>query len=272
MRGSLTEQQVQSWHTDGYVTRVPVLSPDECETWRNRLENIEAEQEALERERLRKPGLAGVWQQARHRGPWWTTRSYQPHQHGDNHPMKAFTEELVRHPAIVAALKALLGPNVLARNADVFTRDVGSKVGVTWHRDVWTSGEKMANVWLGLSKSTDANGGMWFLPGSHRVTLPEEPTSKWNLNLTKRALTGLDMSTAVPNVMEAGMMSIHHMRLVHMSKKNITNERRIGFVIRAIADDADPAVIEAAGGFLICGTHRSRRTQIAPGCALSWNT
>lgn len=269
--GSLSASQVEAWHRDGYLTRLPVFTTGECAKWRSRLEEIEARQEALARKQLARSGL-GLWQRATHRGPWWTTRSYRPHEHGDHHPMKAFTEELVQHPAIVDVLASLLGPDVLVRNADVFTREVGSREGVAWHRDVWTSGDRMANVWLGLSDSTDENGGMWFVPGSHKGTLPEEPKSKFDLNLTPKALAALDLTKAVPNVMEAGMMSIHHMRLVHMSKKNTTQSRRIGFVIRAVADDADPAVIEAAGGFLVRGAHLSRRTQVATSCALSWNT
>ena len=42
----------------------------------------------------------------------------------------------------------------------------------------------------------------------------------------------LDTNSAVPAPLTAGAMSLHHVRLVHGSEPNLTNDQRIGLVLR----------------------------------------
>jgi len=181
--------------------------------------------------------------------------------------------DIATHPSVTDALTAVLGRDVLVRNTDIFAREVGTRDGVTWHRDIATFGpdvDKMVNLWIALSASTVANGCVWFLPGSHRAALVEEPTSKHALNLSPKALRELNLTQAVPNILEPGMASIHHMRMIHRSTGNRTKRRRMGLVVRALADDANPNATECAGGYLVAGEHRSRKTRLSEAVPCSW--
>ena len=76
-----------------------------------------------------------------------------------------------------------------------------------------------------------------FLPGSHKIDqLPHLDTFHKD-NLLSRGqeiAVEVDKSKAVGLAMGAGEMSLHHIKLVHGSDANRTDDRRIGFAIRYI--------------------------------------
>jgi phytanoyl-CoA hydroxylase len=85
-----------------------------------------------------------------------------------------------REPALVAMLMQLLGEEVclsLAHHNCVMTKhpDFGSATG--WHRDIryWSfSRPELISVWLALGPENAANGGLKFIPGSHRMPIEPE--------------------------------------------------------------------------------------------------
>jgi ectoine hydroxylase-related dioxygenase (phytanoyl-CoA dioxygenase family) len=78
---------------------------------------------------------------------------------------------------------------------------------------------------------------MQFIPGTHKIDqLPHLDTFHRD-NLLSRGqeiAVEVDRSKAVGIGLQAGEMSIHHIKLVHGSEPNRSSDRRIGFAIRYI--------------------------------------
>jgi phytanoyl-CoA hydroxylase len=80
-------------------------------------------------------------------------------------------------PLLVAMLTQLLGEQVcltLAHHNCVMTKhpDFGTATG--WHRDIryWSfPRNELISVWLALDSETENNGGLRFIPGSHRFDI-----------------------------------------------------------------------------------------------------
>ena len=78
---------------------------------------------------------------------------------------------------------------------------------------------------------------MEYIPGSHKLDqIPHRDTfAKHNL-LTRgqEVMVEVDQSQRRIITLRPGEMSLHHVRLVHGSPPNPSNDRRIGFAIRYI--------------------------------------
>jgi non-heme Fe2+,alpha-ketoglutarate-dependent halogenase len=90
---------------------------------------------------------------------------------------------------------------------------------------------------VALTDATPDNGYMQFLPGSHRIDqLPHLDTFHRD-NLLSRGqeiAVEVDKSKAVGVTLRAGEMSLHHIKLVHGSAPNRSDDRRIGMALRYI--------------------------------------
>lgn len=236
MTAALTPDQTEAYWTDGYVNRLVALTPDEAAEQLAAFERIEAETVAAH-------------------GGEWKQRDYRPWEHAD-HPFRDWIDGLVRHPRVLDFVESILGPDILIRNADIFVKNPGIRRGINWHVDTAEKGpdaDRLLTVWLGLTDSTDENGGLHYAAGSHRQLLPDAPKDKWNLTLSPTAVSALDRSREVINVMEAGMMSMHHFSLVHASGPNRTTRRRVGFVGRYMAPAIQASTAESGVATLLRG-------------------
>ena len=85
-------------------------------------------------------------------------------------------------------------------------------------------------AWVALSDSTAANGCMRAVPG---------PTRHDNIEIRRFPD---EMPSAVDVALRAGEMSLHDGHILHGSRGNRSDEKRVGFVIRYLTPDARPAV------------------------------
>ena len=95
----------------------------------------------------------------------------------------------------------------------------------------------MISAWLAVSDAPLESGAMKFLPGSHRWEQVKHRDTYHENNLLTRGqeiAVEVDESQAVDVPLMAGEISLHHVRLVHGSQPNTTNDRRIGLSIRYI--------------------------------------
>ena len=85
--------------------------------------------------------------------------------------------ELVHHPSVLAAVTAVLGPDLLLLGSHFFCKypDIAESY-VSWHQDVTYWGlnpPKAVTLWLSIDGADVENGCMRFIPGSHhRGILP----------------------------------------------------------------------------------------------------
>ena len=205
----LTAEQVEQYQRDGFVFPIDVMSPEEATEYRGRLEEAE------------------------------TYHSEELHAFARNNAHYAFTfaDELVHHDVILDAVEDLIGPDVLAWGSVLFIKEANDPGFVTWHQDVTYSGTEPhigVSTWLALTPSTVESGCMRMLPGSHKGPIRSHKDTFGEHNILTRGqnIEGLDESAAVNVVLQPGQMSMHHLRVIHSSQPNRTDDRRIGFVVQ----------------------------------------
>ena len=208
----LSPEAEAQYERDGYYVPVRVLSAEEALSYRRRLEAYEATTGGP---------IQNNW---RHKV----------------HLLFTWANELVRHPKILDAVEDLIGPNIICWTSNIFIKEADNPGFVSWHQDSTYWGLEPLDVitaWLALSDAPLESGAMKFLPGSHKMDqIPHRDTYDENNLLTRgqEIAVEVDESQAVDVPLMAGEISLHHIRLVHGSHPNVTNDRRIGLAIRYI--------------------------------------
>ena len=208
----LTKEQVDQFHRDGYLSPIRVMSEDEANAIRERIEDFERQSGGPLRGDLR------------HK----------------SHLLFACLGDLVRHNRIVDAIEDLYGPNLLCWNTNFFIKEARTPAFVSWHQDstYWgLSSTDVVSAWVALTESNEANGAMAVVPGTHLIDqVPHRDTFDDNNLLTRgqEIAVDLDTSKAVRLDLKPGEISLHHVRIVHGSPPNPSDGRRIGYAIRYI--------------------------------------
>jgi non-haem Fe2+, alpha-ketoglutarate-dependent halogenase len=149
--------------------------------------------------------------------------------------------------AIVSRIASLLGPDFLFWRSDVFEQRQ-TDPGTYPHQDLDLSGTRVipcieaasadetigrragvpvplcVSAWVAFDKITTSNGGLYFIPGSHKEVIPEVPGDGFaarNLVLSRT----FERSEHHDIEVEAGEFMIFHNMLVHGSYKSVEGER-----------------------------------------------
>lgn len=206
----LSEEQVEQYHTQGYVYPFLAVSAEKARKLRCEIEAFEAR----------------VGEEAQ------KFLSFKAHL-----PFKALTD-LVRHPKILDAVEDVLGPNLLCWGSSFFQKNAHDPRYISWHQDSYYYGMEPANTctaWVAISASNIASGCVKVIPGSHTAELEFVNAPDPN-NLLPRGQTilNVDASSAVNMELRPGEFSLHHERIVHNSEPNNSDDRRIGMSIHYI--------------------------------------
>ena len=227
---SLSADAVRQYHKTGYYAPVRALSAPNAAEYRARLEAYEAAHGKL----------AGP---LRHK----------------SHLLFTWLDELIRHPGILDAVEDVLGPNILCWGSSFFIKEPRNPGFVSWHQDSTYWGLDPADIvtaWVALSDSTVENGAMRVIPGTQAMAQIEHRDTFAADNLLSRGqeiAVDVDESQAVSLVLQAGEMSLHHVRLVHGSEPNPSEHRRIGFAIRYLPTHVRQVVGTADSATLVRG-------------------
>ena len=207
---SLSADQIRQYQDQGYVFPFRVLDDAEVTDYRTRLEAAERSEAGAEHLKF-KPHLAFT-----------------------------FLDDLIRHPTILDAVEGVIGPNILCWGTNFFTKEPKTTNYISWHQDLTYWGLEPADVvtaWVALSPATVASGCMRFVPGSHKMEVaPHKDTFADDNMLTRgqEIAVEVDEKDAVDIELRPGEMSLHHVKLIHGSNANSSDDRRIGFAIRYI--------------------------------------
>ena len=208
----LTREQIDTFWRDGCVFPIRVMSVDEALSIRARLETFEAE--------------AG--------GPLKGDLRHK------SHLLFPWLDNVVHHPRILDAIEDLYGPDLLCWSTNFFIKEKRNPAFVSWHQDstYWgLSKPDVVTAWVALTASNGQNGAMAFIPGTHTAEQIAHRDTFAKDNLLTRGqevAVDVDEGQAVTVVLEPGEISLHHVRLVHGSPANPSNDRRIGFAVRYI--------------------------------------
>ena len=156
------------------------------------------------------------------------------------HLLFTWADALVHHPAVLDAIEDAIGPDILCWTTNFFIKEAASPGFVSWHQDSTYWGldpDEVITAWVALTEVTQENGYMQVIPGSHKIDqLPHVDTFHKD-NLLSRGqeiAVEVDRSKAVGLALHPGEISLHHIKLVHGSDANRSNDRRIGLAIRYI--------------------------------------
>ena len=238
----LTEQAVRQYQEQGYFAPVPILSAGEALALRARLEAYEA-----------KTG-----------GPLKAEMKHKPHL------LFRWAAELVRHPRLLDAIEDVIGPDILCWSSTFFTKEARDPGFVSWHQDLTYWGLDPADVvtaWIALSPSTGQSGAMRVAPGTHTMDVVEHRDTFDPDNMLTRGqevAVEVEESQAVTLELMPGEMSLHHVKLVHGSQPNGTDDRRIGFAVRYIPPAVRQVVGTADSASLVRGTDRFHNFEPEP--------
>jgi len=206
----LSKAEIERFREEGFLFPIRVLSKTEAQALRARLERFERDSGGPLKGNLR------------HK----------------SHLLFTWLAELARHPRILDAVEDLYGPDLLCWSSNFFIKEPESPAYVSWHQDSTYWGldrPDIVSAWVAFTAAADANGAMRVIPGSHKLDqIPHRDTfAKHNL-LTRgqEIAVEVDERQAVTVALEPGEMSLHHVRLVHGSPPNLSDDRRIGFALR----------------------------------------
>ena len=208
---SLTEAAVRQYRDLGYYAPVPVLTRAEADGLRRSLEAFEASGDGMQGAVRHKPHLLFTW-----------------------------LNELIRHPRILDAVEDVIGPDILCWGTSFFIKEKRNPGYVSWHQDSTYWGLEPPDIitaWVAFTDSTAANGAMRVIPASHKLDQVPHRDTFAAANLLSRGqeiMVDVDEREAAMLELAAGEMSLHHVRLIHGSDPNPSDDRRIGFAIRYI--------------------------------------
>ncbi|MDQ3907145.1 MAG: phytanoyl-CoA dioxygenase family protein [Acidobacteriota bacterium] len=150
--------------------------------------------------------------------------------------------DLLWHPAFAVPASQLLGGPVRFWHDQLFCKPARHGGVVAWHQDYsyWTRTVPVAHLscWIGLDDSTQENGCVHYVPGSHRWNLLPVTGLADDMDAIQSVLTEEQKRDFKPVAVELkkGEASFHHPLLVHGSYENLTDGARRAVVINAFRD------------------------------------
>jgi non-heme Fe2+,alpha-ketoglutarate-dependent halogenase len=212
MTTNVSPAQVEGYEREGILFPLAALSPGEVAKFRAAFGELEARLGGRPQHRqLIQPHLCYRW-----------------------------AYDLATQPAILDAVEALIGPDILVHSASVFPKYPREPDHILWHQDgyYWgLSAPRLVSAWVALTDSNVENGCMRVVAGTHKLAvLPHAKSrSEMNARLSLEVAVEVDEARATNVVLDAGEMSLHHPYIIHGSNPNQTGEKRIGFAIRFAA-------------------------------------
>ena len=256
----LTDEQVASYHRDGYLAVPRLIDAERVEALRRLTDAF------VERSRSVSRSDAVFDLDPRHTADAPVLRRIK--NPADHHPLYAWVG--LESP-ILDVVAELIGPSLRFHHSKLNLKGghVGAPVEV--HQDAAFyphSNDDVLAVGLLLDDATAENGAMAVLPGSHRGPIYSHFDAQGRFAGSMRAedIARLDRSHAALLALPAGSIHIHHYRLVHWSAPNTSPGDRRLLINAYAAADAVPLAAGPTGspryGRLVRGTYPAvaRRT------------
>jgi len=144
-----------------------------------------------------------------------------------------FSLRLLAHPFIGDLLTRMVGPDFISCYESLVFKLPGRGSSVPWHRDgnPVAGDERIFNIDIYPDRSTVANSCVWVVPGSH---LWEKERAD---EMVARGRLDFNLPDAVPAEVEPGDVLLHHVKVLHGSTVNTSQELRrvVYFDNRAIS-------------------------------------
>jgi hypothetical protein len=227
----LSEEQLQQFREDGFLSNVPMLDAPQLDVLRNEVRE------------LSESGHAGQ--------EYW----YEYHSNESTDPdtvlfhalgawrLRPGLHDILWNPRFVMAAAQLLGGPVRFWHDQLFCKPAGHGGVVAWHQDYsyWTRTKPIQHLtcWIGLDDSTRENGCVLYVPGSHRWDLLPITGLAGDMAAIRNVLSEAQwqvLQQPVAAEMPAGHAVFHHSLSVHGSEANRSPRPRRAVVLNVFRD------------------------------------
>lgn len=145
------------------------------------------------------------------------------------------------HNLILEILSHLIGPNIRYSGNKLNMKTAKTGSAVEWHQD-WAfhphTNDDYLTVGIAIDEMTQDNGALLVIPGSHRGPIYDHHQDGVFVGAVTNPI--FDQSKAIPIEVKAGGISIHHVRTLHASAPNRSKRPRRLLLIDYCATDAWP--------------------------------
>ena len=212
---ALSPQQKDAFERDGFLIVRGFLSPDEAKQWRDHFMAIHASGQV--------PGHFNPVPLEQSGGDLLKAfpRMLQPHRF----------DEAARRYTLDARLESILrdlfGEEPLAAQSMFYFKPPGAR-GQALHQDDFylkTSPGRCMAAWLSLDDTDAQNGGLFVVPGSHRLPILCPRAADLRKSFTIEELDVPAGSQAVPVELNTGDILFFNGSVIHGSEPNITEDR-----------------------------------------------
>ncbi len=214
MPKSLSPQAVERFHSQGFVSPVPVLTLDEVAYFRDCLENFERQHPNDVTKLKTKSHLLCPW-----------------------------VAEIARHPKILDAYEDLIGPDILCYSMAFRNKNADGRTFAGWHQDtLYLPIEPILVIGaLALADCAAEHGCLRVIPGSHKgEILPHGEAADPDSILARGQYidADFDTSSAVDMELKAGEIALFNSGIIHGSQINSTDERRLLLLVEMMPTHA----------------------------------
>ena len=152
-------------------------------------------------------------------------------------------DSLYRDDRVLDILTPLIGAAIRAQGDKLNMKPAGVGSPVEWHQDFAHyphSNDDLCAVGIALDDSTEENGCMMVVPGSHKDPTLDHHQDGYFIGAISPERDNIDLATAVPLTLKAGDISIHHAGTLHGSALNTSGRSRKLLLYQYAAVDALP--------------------------------
>ena len=242
-RFRLSKEQLEFYRENGYVAGIQLLNAEQIEVLRR---------EVLELVNPKHPGNHLFYE-------FNSNESADPekilfHALGAWRILPAL-HDVLWHPGFTVPASQMIEGPVRFWHDQIFYKPAHHGGIVLWHQDYsyWTRTQPMAHLscWIGLDDSTEENGCLHYVPGSHRWNLLPRIEFANDMNAIIETLTPEQKQEfkPVPIDMKQGECCFHHPLMVHGSYENRSDRARRAVVLNVFRD----GVISASDAPLLEG-------------------
>lgn len=239
---AFSNDQLAAFRQNGFLTGIPVLNQAQIDALREALDDLMKPEQA-----------SNELFYEYHSNESGSAENILFHALGAWRVSEAF-HDLLFHPRIARLAEQLLGGPVRFWHDQLFVKPALDGGVVAWHQDYsyWTRTVPMAHLtcWIGLDDSTEDNGCVHYVPGSHKWNLLPRTDLANNMEAVFGVLSKEQKRDfkPVPAVLKAGEASFHHPLTIHGSYENRSNRPRratlINFVLDGVRSDSNEPLLE----------------------------
>jgi ectoine hydroxylase-related dioxygenase (phytanoyl-CoA dioxygenase family) len=143
--------------------------------------------------------------------------------------------DLCTHPAVLDRIESLVGPDILLWQSRIVSKEPGAKL-ITWHTDdhyLHIEPRLNFSAWIALDETTEHNGAVRLLPGTHKLTIPHIPTTGDVYSPMQADPRYFDADGPVVEMrLQPGQFFLFTDRTLHQSPPNNTAHTRMGLAVR----------------------------------------